>query len=137
MYSSRGSTVRDSASSGRELDGTYQRDFRLMMEQKHQADRLVDTLTKRCDSLRVAVVNERKQAEERLGLLEDRIKRDQLEKDELYKKLAESHQTVEGLHKQLLAEQKRSDEYRRIAEAAIEETAAVLKELTQLRLNRG
>ena len=128
QFADRAWRERTEPSQQRDNEETLRRDLRLALEQNQQADRLVMILTKRCDALRLAVLTQRKEFDDKLRSMEEKMKKDEIR---LNSKLTESKERNIELEKQIKEQKELCAEYKRVAEAAIREAVEAISEMNE------
>jgi hypothetical protein len=116
-------------SSWNETEDMLRRDLKFAQEQKVQADKLIETLSRRCEGLRETLLKERKESSERLASMEERNRQENIEKDKLLSTIRDLNQQVIHMNQQLQQERDKSIEYKNIAEAALQEAAEAVNQL--------
>jgi hypothetical protein len=106
------------------------RDLRLALDQKAQADRLVEALTTRCDSLRSKLVAERQEAQRTIDELNEALAKERLERVKVEKRSSEMENRLQVAERELAQERQRSAELLKLAEAAIHEAVETTRAFT-------
>lgn len=135
----------------------------LALKQKHQADELVDVLTKRCDELRNLLSSERKEREIQLQRelaaldeafeletkrrelewldarkqLEQRCLKERAEKSRVANQLHAALDKIQDLEKVIHELRKQNEQYKGVAQAAVTEANEVVRLLSHLNVKRG
>ena len=108
-------------------DETIKRDLRLALEQKSQADRLVETLTKRCDALRLKLLEERQVSGKTVAELQLALEREREVRQGLELRTKELTDKANRLESDIEYQKRRNAELKKVSEAAMAETLEVMK----------
>ena len=108
-------------------DVDLKRDLRLALDQKTQADRLVETLTKRCDSLRSKLVEERAASEKLVKELQSSLAQERERCSKAEEELYGLRAKALALQKELDTQRRRNEELTKVAEAAINEAFETMR----------
>jgi len=105
------------------------RDLKLALEQKNQADKLVEALTKRCDTLRQALLAQRNEAADKNNKLVNQLNAEQDQNSSLVKANTDALSRIACLEAELVAVRDTNIQLRKIAEMALEEADDLVSEL--------
>ena len=108
-------------------DSTTKRDLRLALDQKDQADRLVETLTRRCDSLRSKLIADREHSAKVIAELDKAIENEKAGRLQAEKKFREAELRCASLEREVEILRKRNHQLKKVAETAVSEALETLK----------
>lgn len=110
---------------------SLRRDLRLALEQRDQADRLVNTLTERCDSLRKTLIGEREDFQKQISSLNHTLSEERNARTQAEAELREVSSRLKEMEVALASERKRSNALKALAEAAVAEASRAINEYTE------